>query len=185
MPAFRTFGLSGTADKLRQAWDALRWNLLLALAITYLLMAALFESFLYPFVILFSVPLAALGGFVGAIAVATADTWGTEIGVLSQRQPRNMLSGQRVPRESPPPGAAHRPAVPDALPVHRSRGRRRVHLRSVRPAGAARRPGVVVPAARHRLVVTIEDGLAEGGIGSTIAQGMAFGTGSAIAHRAA
>ena len=36
--------LSGTADKLRQAWDALRWNLLLALAITYLLMAALFES---------------------------------------------------------------------------------------------------------------------------------------------
>lgn len=41
---------------------------------------------------------AALGGFVGAIAVATADTWGTEIGVLSQQQPRNMLSGQRVPR---------------------------------------------------------------------------------------
>ena len=27
--------LSGTADKLRQAWDALRWNLVLALAITY------------------------------------------------------------------------------------------------------------------------------------------------------
>ena len=33
--------------------------LVLALAITYLLMAALFESFLYPFVIMFSVPLAA------------------------------------------------------------------------------------------------------------------------------
>ena len=28
-------------------------------------MAALFESFLYPFVIMFSVPLAALGGFLG------------------------------------------------------------------------------------------------------------------------
>ncbi len=36
---------------------------LLALFLTYLLMAALFESFAYPFVIMFSVPLAAVGGF--------------------------------------------------------------------------------------------------------------------------
>ncbi len=36
---------------------------ILALVITYLLMAALFESFIYPFVIMFSVPLAAVGGF--------------------------------------------------------------------------------------------------------------------------
>ena len=57
--------LSGTADKLREAWKALRWNLLLALAITYLLMAALFESWLYPFVIIFSVPLGAVGGVLG------------------------------------------------------------------------------------------------------------------------
>lgn len=57
--------LSGTADKLRQAWEALRWNLLLALAITYLLMAALFESWLYPFVIIFTVPLGAVGGVLG------------------------------------------------------------------------------------------------------------------------
>ncbi|MFN3189277.1 MAG: efflux RND transporter permease subunit [Aureliella sp.] len=57
--------LSGTADKLRQAWDALRWNLLLALAITYLLMAALFESWLYPFVIILTVPLGAVGGVLG------------------------------------------------------------------------------------------------------------------------
>ena len=57
--------LSGTADKLSQTVDALKWNFLLALVITYLLMAALFESFLYPLVIMFSVPLAALGGFLG------------------------------------------------------------------------------------------------------------------------
>ncbi len=37
---------------------------ILALLVTYLLMAALFESFLYPFVIMFSVPLAAVGGVV-------------------------------------------------------------------------------------------------------------------------
>ncbi len=57
--------LSGTADKLRSTWRSLRWNLLLAVVITYLLMAALFESWLYPFVIILSVPLGAVGGFAG------------------------------------------------------------------------------------------------------------------------
>lgn len=57
--------LSGSADKLTQTREALAWNFLLAVVITYLLMAALFESFLYPMVIMFSVPLAALGGFLG------------------------------------------------------------------------------------------------------------------------
>jgi HAE1 family hydrophobic/amphiphilic exporter-1 len=57
--------LSGAADKLRQAWDSMKWNLLLALIITYLVMAALFESWLYPFVIILSVPLGAVGGFMG------------------------------------------------------------------------------------------------------------------------
>lgn len=54
--------LGGTTDKLRQTWRALRFNLLLALLITYLLMAALFESWLYPFVIILTVPLGAVGG---------------------------------------------------------------------------------------------------------------------------
>ncbi|MEM0982870.1 MAG: efflux RND transporter permease subunit [Planctomycetota bacterium] len=36
-----------------------------ALLVTYLLMAALFESFVYPFVIMFTVPLAVVGGFAG------------------------------------------------------------------------------------------------------------------------
>ncbi|RJX35617.1 MAG: efflux RND transporter permease subunit [Desulfarculus sp.] len=58
-------GLSGTADDLTKTRQALQGNFLLALAITFLLMAALFESFLYPLVIMFSVPLAAAGGFLG------------------------------------------------------------------------------------------------------------------------
>ncbi|MCP4267362.1 MAG: efflux RND transporter permease subunit [Candidatus Brocadiaceae bacterium] len=57
--------LAGTADKLQEARKALQLNFLLAIVISYLLMAALFESFLYPIVIMFSVPLAAVGGFVG------------------------------------------------------------------------------------------------------------------------
>ncbi len=61
--------LSGTADDLTKTYESLKWNFLLALVITYLLMAALFESFLYPLVIIFSVPLAAAGGFVGLFLV--------------------------------------------------------------------------------------------------------------------
>lgn len=57
--------LGGTADKLRETWRAMRFHLILAVVITYLLMAALFESWLYPFVIITSVPLGAAGGFVG------------------------------------------------------------------------------------------------------------------------
>ena len=54
--------LAGTADKLESTWSALRFNIMLALLITYLLMAALFESWLYPLVVIFSVPLGAVGG---------------------------------------------------------------------------------------------------------------------------
>jgi HAE1 family hydrophobic/amphiphilic exporter-1 len=61
--------LAGTADKLRDTWLALRFNVLLALLITYLLMAALFESWSYPFVIIMSVPLGAVGGILGLRAL--------------------------------------------------------------------------------------------------------------------
>lgn len=57
--------LAGTADKLASTWDALKFNVGLALLITYLLMAALFESWVYPFVVIFSVPLGAVGGVLG------------------------------------------------------------------------------------------------------------------------
>ena len=57
--------LSGTADALRDTWDAVRTNFVIAILITYLLMAALFESWLYPLVIMISLPLATVGGILG------------------------------------------------------------------------------------------------------------------------
>jgi HAE1 family hydrophobic/amphiphilic exporter-1 len=65
MKAPYMINLSGTADDLTQTRRALQGNFLLALIITFMLLAALFESFLYPLVIMFSVPLAAAGGFLG------------------------------------------------------------------------------------------------------------------------
>jgi len=63
--------LSGTADDLQATWDAMAINLVVAIAIVYLIMAVLFESFVYPFVIMLSVPLAAAGGVLGLAAVNT------------------------------------------------------------------------------------------------------------------
>jgi HAE1 family hydrophobic/amphiphilic exporter-1 len=57
--------LSGAADKLTETRKALQWNFLLAALIAYLLMSALFGNFIYPLVIMFTVPLAAAGGFIG------------------------------------------------------------------------------------------------------------------------
>ncbi|NJB68934.1 HAE1 family hydrophobic/amphiphilic exporter-1 [Desulfobaculum xiamenense] len=57
--------LAGAADKLTVTRQALQWNFVLAVVIIYLLMSSLFSNFLYPLVILFTVPLAAAGGFLG------------------------------------------------------------------------------------------------------------------------
>lgn len=76
---------SGSADKLSEVRGALlgTWTgfnfesfvsllssrMFLAVLIVFLVMAALFESFLYPLVILFAVPLATVGGFLGLALV--------------------------------------------------------------------------------------------------------------------
>ncbi len=64
-------GMSGTADRLTETRKALQWNFVLAAAIIYLLMSALFGNFIYPFVIMFTIPLASAGGLIGLKLVNT------------------------------------------------------------------------------------------------------------------
>lgn len=95
-----TVNLSGNADKLVDARNALigewtGWNsrsllnvgqsrFFLSILIVYLLMCALYESWVYPFVIMFSVPLAIFGGFLGL--------WLAHIGtLLTTDQPVQQL----------------------------------------------------------------------------------------------
>ncbi len=74
IPAVRAMGMikkgvnisiSGVADKLKETRNALQWNFVLAAVIAYLLMAALFGNFIYPLIIMFTVPLAGAGGLMG------------------------------------------------------------------------------------------------------------------------
>ena len=62
------FHISGTADKLADTWNEMVIDLLLAMVIVYLVMAVLFESFIYPLIIMLSVPIAAAGG-IGGLAL--------------------------------------------------------------------------------------------------------------------
>ncbi|MCB9674449.1 MAG: efflux RND transporter permease subunit [Alphaproteobacteria bacterium] len=63
--------LAGTADDLTVAKGKFGQVLLLAVVISFLLMAALFEDFLAPLVILVTVPMAAAGGVIGLRLVDT------------------------------------------------------------------------------------------------------------------
>jgi HAE1 family hydrophobic/amphiphilic exporter-1 len=60
-----TVRTSGSAAKLSEFMGAFLPGFVLAAVITYLLLAALFESWLHPFVIIMSVPFALVGGFGG------------------------------------------------------------------------------------------------------------------------
>jgi HAE1 family hydrophobic/amphiphilic exporter-1 len=66
--------LSGAADDLSRLRSALSWNFILALALTFLLLAALFQSFVYPLVIMLTVPLATFGGVIGLRLVQLANS---------------------------------------------------------------------------------------------------------------
>ena len=65
LPAGVKLRLSGAADQLTITWNHIVLDLLIAVAIVFLVMAVLFESFVYPLVIMISVPLATAGGVLG------------------------------------------------------------------------------------------------------------------------
>ena len=81
LPTGVGLNLSGTADELTNTWNAMVINLLVAICMVYLLMAILFESFVYPLVIMLSVPPAAAGGVMGL--------WVLNLNIL---QPLDMLT---------------------------------------------------------------------------------------------
>ncbi|MBI3989382.1 MAG: efflux RND transporter permease subunit, partial [candidate division NC10 bacterium] len=65
LPLGYAINVTGQAKDLDITWSSIKWALLLALIVDYLLMCSLFESWLNPLIIMFSVPLAALGGVLG------------------------------------------------------------------------------------------------------------------------
>jgi multidrug efflux pump len=78
-----TYDLSGQSREFRTAASAVGFLLVLALAFIYLVLAAQFESFVDPLVILLAVPLAAFGAFVAL--KLSGGTWNiySQIGIVT------------------------------------------------------------------------------------------------------
>ncbi|PAF41082.1 efflux RND transporter permease subunit [Helicobacter sp. 11S03491-1] len=60
-----TISLSGSAGKLSKLKKELLGGFILAIVITYLILCALYGNFLYPFVIILTIPFATTGGLIG------------------------------------------------------------------------------------------------------------------------
>jgi multidrug efflux pump len=78
MPPTVKLGYDGQSREFKQSGTQLYWMFVLALVIVFLVLAALFESFLHPFVIITTVPLAIIGALVGLWL------YGMSINVFSQ-----------------------------------------------------------------------------------------------------
>ena len=72
LPSHYSIRLAGTADKLNSTLAALTNSFGLAVLIVYLLMVALFRSWVYPLIILITIPMAMSGAFIG---VSLARQW--------------------------------------------------------------------------------------------------------------
>ncbi|WP_142413340.1 efflux RND transporter permease subunit [Hathewaya massiliensis] len=57
--------LSGESEEMKDAFSNLKLALILGIILIYMVMASQFESLLYPFIIMFTVPLAITGAFLG------------------------------------------------------------------------------------------------------------------------
>lgn len=77
MPAGYTLVMSGENETITDAMEQLYLMLVLALIFMYLIMVAQFQSLLSPFIIMFTIPLAFTGGFLGLIIS------GSEISVIA------------------------------------------------------------------------------------------------------
>jgi len=71
LPANVSIELGGQNEEMQQSFRSLRLAILLAIFLVYIVMAAQFESFLYPFIIMFTVPLALMGAVFGLSLTGT------------------------------------------------------------------------------------------------------------------
>ncbi len=65
MPDGYSWAFSGDSERMMETFAGLGIALLLAVALVYMIMAAEFESLIYPFIVMFSIPIALTGGLFG------------------------------------------------------------------------------------------------------------------------
>ncbi len=81
-PAGITTELGGQNREMKVSFASLRFALILAIFLVYLVMASTFESFLHPFIVLFTIPLALVGVVAGLLVTGTTITVIVLIGTI-------------------------------------------------------------------------------------------------------
>jgi len=74
--------VSGQSEEMEESFDSMRFALLLAIFLVYLVMASQFESLIHPFVILFTIPLALVGAVLALFITGTTINIVALIGVI-------------------------------------------------------------------------------------------------------
>jgi HAE1 family hydrophobic/amphiphilic exporter-1 len=81
-PAGITTELGGQNREMQVSFASLRFAMLLAVFLVYLVMASTFESFLHPFIVMFTIPLALVGVVAGLLLTGTTVTVIVLIGAI-------------------------------------------------------------------------------------------------------
>lgn len=92
LPANINVTVTGAGDQLDATREALTGNALIALAIVYLLLVAIFAHWGYPLLILATIPLGAAGGIVGLWLMNTVGAQLPKIGLNAISQPFDMIT---------------------------------------------------------------------------------------------
>ncbi|MCL2874592.1 MAG: efflux RND transporter permease subunit [Defluviitaleaceae bacterium] len=67
MPSGYEWRLTGEAQQMNETFGGLQLALIMSILLIYMIMAAQFESLIYPFIVMFSIPIALTGGLVGLL----------------------------------------------------------------------------------------------------------------------
>lgn len=81
-PAGITVELGGQNAEMAVSFQSLRFAMILAIFLVYIVMAATFESFIHPFIVLFAVPMAVIGVVLGLLVTGTDISVMVLIGVI-------------------------------------------------------------------------------------------------------
>lgn len=82
MPDGVTAIVSGQSEEMEESFNSMRFALILAIFLVYLVMASQFESLIHPFIILFTIPLALVGAVLALFITGTTINIVALIGVI-------------------------------------------------------------------------------------------------------
>ena len=82
LPNVVTAIVSGQSEEMQESFDSMKFALILAVFLVYLVMASQFESLIHPFVILFTIPLALVGAVLALFITGTTVNIVALIGVI-------------------------------------------------------------------------------------------------------